>query len=340
MHILVVGGTGFLGYHAVNEFSHRHHRVTVLALPPLPVPDLFPDSIVTKLTDLNSLSDDQLRSLLEGKDAVVYAAGADDRVLPRSPSYSFFYRENVEPFVRVVKLACEVGAKCGVLLSSYFAYFDRTWPKKRLAEHHPYIRSRREQAAKAFKAADPDFGLAILELPFIFGAMPGRIPLWAPLIEYICSPIPLIYTRGGTNVISARRIGEAIVGAVESGVRGRYIVGDENITWRDLLTRLRDQAGLKKRLWYVPPGIINAVLIVLKLSHRLRSKEAGLDPAKLIELMTSDLYFDPDSSRDVLGYGGGDLNQALQDTVEACKKKAMIRCRRRITVLIHKTEGI
>jgi len=320
MHVLVVGGTGFLGYHAVKEFYHRHYQVTILSLPPHPTPDLLPTTIVTKLADLNSLSDDDVRWLLEGKEAVVYAAGADDRVLPRSPAYPFFYQANVEPFVRLIKLACEVGVKCGVLLSSYFAYFDRIWPEKRLSDYHPYIRSRREQAAQAFEAAEPGFDLKVLELPFIFGAMPGRIPLWAPLIDYICSPFPLVYTRGGTNAISARCVGEAIVGAVERGVRGRYVVGDENVTWADLLTRLRDLTGQRKRLWYVPPGIIKAVMIALKLSHHSQGKEAGLNPVIFAEILTSGLYFDPISSRETLGYGGGDLNQALKETVEACKR--------------------
>jgi len=321
MHVLVIGGTGFLGYHAVEEFLRRHYQVTVLALPPLPTPDLLPPTVITKLVDLNSVSDDKLRRLLEGKDAVVYAAGADDRVLPRSPAYPFFYQANVVPFVRLVKLACEAGVKCGVLLSSYFAYFDRIWPEKRLADYHPYIRSRREQAAQAFEAAEPGFDLKVLELPFIFGTMPGRIPLWAPLIDYIRSPFPLVYMRGGTNAISARCVGEAIVGAVESGVRGRYVIGDENITWANLLSRLCDLTGQKKRLLYVPPGIIKAVMIALKFSHQLHGKEAGLDPVKITEILTSELYFDPISSRETLGYSGGDLNQALKDTVEACKKR-------------------
>lgn len=320
MHVLVVGGTGFLGYHAVEEFLRRRYLVTVLALPPLPTPDLLPATVVTKLVDLNSLSNDDIRRLLEGKNAIVYAAGADDRVLPRSPAYPFFYQANVEPFVRLIKLACEVGVKCGVLLSSYFAYFDRIWPEKRLSDYHPYIRSRREQAAQAFEAAETGFDLKVLELPFIFGAMPGRIPLWAPLIDYICSPFPLVYMQGGTNAISARSVGEAIVGAVENGVRGQYVIGDENITWADLLSRLCDLTGQRKRLWYVPPGIIKAVMIALKLSHQLQGKEGGLNPVKITEILCSELYFDPTSSREILGYGGGDLNQALNDTVEAYKK--------------------
>jgi nucleoside-diphosphate-sugar epimerase len=319
MHVLVVGGTGFLGYHAVEEFLNRHYRVTVLALPPLPIPELLPATVTTTLADINLLSNDEILRLLDDKDAFVYAAGSDDRVLPDSPAYPFFYKENVDPFVRFVQLACEAGVRCGVLLSSYFAYFDRKWPGKRLSDNHPYVRSRRVQAEQGFKVAAPGFKLMVLELPFVFGAMPGRIPLWSPLINYIYSPLPLVYTVGGTSAISAKCVGEAIVGAVENGDCGRYLVGDENITWADLLTKLRDLAGQKKRLWYVTPNIIRTVLIVLKLGHRLRGKEAGLDPSKLTEILTSELYFDPKSSREILGYSGGDLYQALKDTVEACK---------------------
>ena len=61
-------------------------------------------------------------------------------------------------------------------------------------------------------------------------------------------------------------------------------------------------------------------MIALKFNHQSQGKEAGLDPVKITEILTSDLYFDPISSREMLGYGGGDLNQALKDTVEACKK--------------------
>lgn len=61
--------------------------------------------------------------------------------------------------------------------SSYFAYFDRIWPEMRLAEHHPYIRSRKGQEAQSLEAAMPDLQLCILQLPYIFGSMPGRAPL-------------------------------------------------------------------------------------------------------------------------------------------------------------------
>ena len=84
MQCLIIGGTGFLGYHAALELLRRGHRVSVLALPPLSAADLLPPQVQVTLADLNVLSDADLQALLAGHDAVVYAAGADDRVTPRT----------------------------------------------------------------------------------------------------------------------------------------------------------------------------------------------------------------------------------------------------------------
>jgi nucleoside-diphosphate-sugar epimerase len=318
MHILIVGGTGFIGYHAVMEFLQRHHQVTILALPPLPISGLLPDEVDTTLEDLNQLSDDDVRRLLEGKDAVVYAAGADDRVLPRAPAYQFFYEANVKPSVRLVELACEMGVRRGVLLSSYYAHFDRRWPEARLSVHHPYIKCRREQAAQAFASARAGFDLMVLELPFIFGSMPGRIPLWAPLIDYIRSPFPLVCIRGGTNAIGVKHVGEAVVGAVERGEGGeRYLVGDENVTWADLFTRLSEMVGRRKKLRFVSSSVVRGMMRGVDLYHKLRGKEGGLNPVRLVDLLTKETFFDPAPSREALAYGGGGLDEALQETIQA-----------------------
>lgn len=87
--VFIVGGTGFLGYHAVRELLKRGHQVTILALPPLPAVGLFPAGVKIQLADLNTLTDDEVTNLLRGQDAVVYAAGADDRITPQSASLSF-----------------------------------------------------------------------------------------------------------------------------------------------------------------------------------------------------------------------------------------------------------
>ena len=113
-------------------------------LQPLP-PGYSLLQVKVHLCDIASLTDDELILLFQGYDALVFAAGVDDRVTPKRPAYPFFVKHNVESVKRVFSLAREAGVKRGVVLGSYFAYFDRLWPEMKLSQHHPYIRSRVEQ---------------------------------------------------------------------------------------------------------------------------------------------------------------------------------------------------
>ena len=319
MRILIIGGTGFIGYHAVQESLYRGHRVTVLALPPLPGEDLLPPDVTIVLADLSSLPDEEMIDLMKTQDAVVFAAGAEDRSIPRAPAYPFFYKANVESCVRLFTLARKAGVKRGVLLSSYFAHFDRIWPALKLSENHPYIRSRQEQEKNALTAAIPGLELMILELPYVFGSMPGRIPLWKPLIDYILSLSPLLYTRGGTNMIAVKHVAEAVVGALEHGKGGeRYLVGDENISWSDFLNRLSCILGRCRRAIILPNSLLYGPLSFVHLIHKIKGKESGLHPVKFLKLQTANTFFDPEPSRKLLGYGRGGLEDAFRDTVQAC----------------------
>ncbi len=319
MRVLIVGGTGFLGYHATLEFLRRGHDVTSLALPPLPAEDLLPPQVTLHFANVNELSDEETRELLTGHDAVIYAAGVDDRVTPDAPAYPVFYEGNVASASRVIRLARESGVRRGVVLGSYFAYFNREWPELELARHHPYIRSRVVQAAACIEAGGDALDVMILELGYIFGSMPGRTPLWKPLVDYLRSPFPVFYSGGGTNAIAVEHVAEAIAGAVEQGEGGqRYTIGDENLTWREMLTRLAHADGREKRIVTLPKFVVRAGAHLLQLSHRLQGREAGLDPVRFVEVQTRTTYLDPTPSQEALGYERGGLDRAFADTVAAC----------------------
>jgi len=317
--VIVVGGTGFLGYYAVKEFVRRGHSVTIVALPPLPEEGLFPKEVNIILANIDKLDDSSIIDILKGHDAIVFAAGADDRVIPRAPAYEFFYQANVRSCKRVLSLARQSGIKRGVVLSSYFLYFDRIWPEERLSEYHPYIRSRKEQAQQSMDVSMPDLQLMILELPYIFGSMPGRTPLWKPLIDYVNSRYPLFYMRGGTNMIAVEHVGEAIVGAIEKGKGGHsYTVGDENLTWVEFLERILRILGKKKRIVILPTCVVRLMLRVVGLQHRLRGRESGLDPDRFAAIQTRNTFFDPAPTAEELGYGRGNLEEAFKNTLKAC----------------------
>lgn len=318
MRVFVVGGTGFLGYHVVQSCLARGWRVTALGLPP--APPLRARGLEVKLQDFENTPDAVLRRSLRGHDAVVFAAGMDERTTPARPAYPRLHKANVENLARVLRLARDAGATRAVVLGSYFSYLDRVWPALRLAEHHPYIRSRIEQARVA--SAIPGLDGMVVELPYVFGALPvpGWEPLWTPLVRYIrLSPVAY-YTAGGSACISAGVAGEAVAAAIERGTAGgRYPIGQENLSWAQLLGRLARADGRRIRVVTVPTPFVRLGFGAVQLAHRLQGKEGGLDLPQFTAVQTAQAHIDPARSRQALGYALDDLDRAFRDTVAAVR---------------------
>ncbi len=325
MKVMVLGGTGFLGWHAVKIFLERGHEVTVLALD-MPAEGLLPPEVKVKLADLNALSDDELRELLKGQDAVAHCAGADDRVVPKAPAYDFFYKANVVPTARLFKLAAEAGVKRGVMMSSYFCHFARIWPELSMADHHMYVKARFDQEKAFFEACGDQIAGCVLELGYIFGRMPGRTPLWDPIVQYLRMPFPLFYPTGGTNMITVQAVGEAIVGAIEKGRAGEvYVVGDENHTWEEMLQMFGRAIGKVKKVHKVPYPLIKLSLTGVHLHDKMKGKEAGLFYPEFAKLQCRNTFVDNDAVAAELGYTRGGIEAAIADVVSACPPRSLLK---------------
>ncbi len=319
--VLVAGGTGFLGYHAIQEFLKKDWEVTALGLPPAPPPGFYPTQVKIVLVSLETASETELLELLAGHEALVFAAGADDRHLPKRPAYTYFHHGNVAIPERLLRLASQAGVKRAVVLGSYFTHFNRLWPEMRLAERHPYIRSRMEQEQAMTSIAGIE--TMVLELPYIFGALPipGWKPLWLPLVKYIRSWSTIFYMKGGTACISARTAGRAILAAVENGQAGKcYPIGQENLTWKQMLSRLAEADGRKIRVCTLPAFLIDIGGRALWLLHRLQGSEHGLDPRYYSNIQTAQTTLDAEAAQKALGFEYGDLNEAFRETVNACPR--------------------
>jgi nucleoside-diphosphate-sugar epimerase len=316
--ILIVGGTGFLGYHAIVELLRKGYEITALGLPPAPPHNLFPPDIQIILQSVETATDEDLFSILRGQDALVYAAGMDDRTTPGKPAYPKFFTANVEVPARVLRIAVQAGVKRAVVLGSYFAHFDRLIPDKQLAIRHPYIRSRKEQ--EQVLVSIPGMETCVLELPYIFGSLPapGWRPLWTPLIKYLRSSKIIFYMKGGTACISARVTGRAILSALERGKAGAcYPIGQENLTWIEMLSRLANADGRKIKVVTLPTWLIGLAMHGLHFWHTLQGRQSGLDMRHFSSIQTANTFIDPQISQAELGYELDELEEAFRDTIRA-----------------------
>ena len=320
MRTFIIGGTGFLGYYAIRELLARGHTVATIALPPfLPAGGLTED-VQVNLADLSQMPDEAVLKMLAGVEGLIYAAGVDDRSVPKAPAWEFFYQGNVVPTRRVVRLARQAGVKHMVIFSSYFVVLNRMWPELKMAEVHPYVRSRVAQIEAAKEEAGSTLSVSFLLLPYIFGSTPGRVPLWKPVIRYLKSALPVVfYPRGGCAMVSAREVASAAVRAMEAGENGaEYEIASENLTWREWLSRLMNLIGKQKPILTIPDWMVRLGASLVMASHRRKGKESGLNLVEYIKVQTRMGYLDTEKSRQLLGYKQGDLNLALKETVEAC----------------------
>ncbi|WP_030491107.1 NAD-dependent epimerase/dehydratase family protein [Micromonospora chokoriensis] len=299
MRILVVGGSGLIGAHVVDVLRERGHAATTVARTAQPGVD--------HLLDVGSASIDDLRPLLAGHDGVVYATRTDEqRPLPK-PIYPEFRRDNVDPVVRLFTAARLEGLTRGVVMGSYYTYFDRLHPQWRLPERHTYIRCRLEQAREGRAAAGAGLPVAVLELPFVFGRGGGRLPNWAgPLDRWARSRTPLVAPTGGSAATSARNVAEVAVEALEQASGADIPVADENLSWHDMIARIAEAVGRPRRVSRLPAGVARAALRLGGAMQALGRKESGVNPSYVADLLLADLFIEPTTGRS--------LDAALRET--------------------------
>lgn len=323
--VLVLGGTGLLGYSTISELVARGYHVRSLALPPLPAPDLFTefgDAVESHLADLGDLDDDELRSMLEGVHAVMYASGADERVTPEAPASRFFYEANVLPTQRLARLAREQGVQRFVVYGSYFAHFAQTMPELGLA-HQGYPMMRLLQEQIAFAEGDGAMTVTSLRLPYIFGTMPGRIPLWEMFVEQIRGQQAFPAHEGGvTAAVTTRQVGQAAVGAMERGEhRGTYALGGYNLRHADFYQRIVERLGQDTQVPLVPFSALEPTLVAYDEQAAAAGREHGIHLRESGLLRSLDLSIDPGPVQAALGYEDDDVPAAIDATLDVVLRK-------------------
>ncbi len=294
MKTLIVGGTGLTGAHAALHLREQGFDVTLNSRtqPDNPVLADFPHIAGSYIDD--DLSAEQLAQF----DALVFAAGADIRLLPPGEDDgTFFERVNSIAVPRFFERARDAGIPRAVYIGTYY---PQVVPEK--IESSAYVRSRHlaDEGVRALNSAS--FNVCSLNAPFILGYLSGiALPHLEALVQFAAGRLdgmPRIAPAGGVNHISSRSMSEAIHGALERGQGGKgYLVGDENLSWKDYLEMFFDAAG-------------NPVdLEVSQEEHPL------LPDVILYAGRNAVISYEPDNGE--LGYSRGNIRSTVEQVVQA-----------------------
>jgi nucleoside-diphosphate-sugar epimerase len=303
MEILIVGGSGMIGASTALHLRERGHAVTLAARRPLdeesPVRD-FP-VVLGDYTEQTFTT-----AALAPFDAVVFAAGQDVRHMPRDADAATFWERTqsrgVPQFAALVRAA---GVGRFVQVGSYYHHLHPEW-----AATVPYIAARKAADEGARALADGDFAVCTLNPPSILGAISGvsarryrRLFAWA---AGEVPDIPDFAPPGGSNYMSARSLAQSIAGAVERGESGRaYLIGDQNLTFRDYFQMLVDAAGSTRTI-------------------EERDEEHPLLPdSMIVQGRGNTMFYEPvDAETELLGYDRADCARAIAEMAQVVQSAA------------------
>lgn len=318
MKIAVIGGTGQLGHYTLKHLAKAGHDTTAIGIGEPPEPGYLPETTSIIIRNTDECSIDELAELLDGYNVVVHAAGADGRALFNTPAINGFRAANVEAVRKLMVAMRKTGVHRLIILGSYYTAMHSMYPGLDLPGISPYIRSRQEQMDLAFKMAGEGLDVGILELPYIFGAAPGRTTLWGFLIEQVRRSELVAAHRGGTACVTMNQVGIAAAHACERTIGKRcYPIGSANLSYKEILTVVAESLGEKKMVVQYPPDHFMDKAIAQKKYLENNGKEAAYDPVGLLNMEDQFFYIDPLPSMQSLGFGYEDISAAIRESIRA-----------------------
>lgn len=327
-HVLIAGGTGFIGSFSKDEFIKKGIQVTSLAHPSESKKN-DENCIYLDLFDCSTADIDMVFQQ-NNFDTIVYALGPDDRVTPKGDAFTFFYQRLVEAPKRFLNVAKQYNVRKVIVLGSYFSYFNRL-SKYTLELHHPYIKVRHLQEEALFSLSEEHiFEVVFLELPYIFGIRAGLKPIWKEHFLDHFAKYKKVYLPygGGTSVTTVKNVAKAVVAASIYGDHLQTIpISDYNITFKDLFRLMLDSSNQKKKIVQLPDFLMAWGVILLLKKQKKAGIEAGLDYFYLLKQIMNHKFYIPEKEYchalrfEELGYNSLEsIFDVIKITIEECYK--------------------
>ncbi|MFA9472438.1 MAG: NAD-dependent epimerase/dehydratase family protein [Deltaproteobacteria bacterium] len=261
MKILVTGGTGFVGSHAVEALVRAGHEVRLLARSPEKVDRVMAtrriEGLDVVLGDMTDAA--RVRAALIGCDAVLHAAAEVE--IGRAKDV---FQSNVAGSHNVLGTAVELGLDPVLVISSIATMFPPTGsaitvddPIVNLSSDYGRSKAEGERYARALQAAGKPV-VSIYPSAVTGPDDPGPSATVKGLRDAI--RFGYLMTSGGVGRVDVRDLATVVVAALEPG-RGprRYMAGGRFLPWAEEAALCEQIIGRRVRRITAPPWAVRLV---------------------------------------------------------------------------------
>jgi dihydroflavonol-4-reductase len=268
---LVTGATGFVGRQVARALVSQGHEVRVLrrrtsttvALDGLPFEHVYGDI----------LEPDAVRDAVAGCDRVFHVAALSSYWRARA---SDVYRVNVEG-TRIIMDACLVSGVPRVIHTSSVAAIgvrrdgrpsDETQPFDSREERFAYAHSKHLAEQEVRRAIRLGLQAVIVNPAVVIGPGDHNLISGSLIVEMARRPLPAC-PPGGICTVDIDAVVQGHLAAAEQGRVGeRYILGGENLTYREITAIISDVIGGRAPAWTLPSWVIPPAAVALDAVNR------------------------------------------------------------------------
>ena len=257
--VLVTGANGFLGRHLVAELRQRGYPVRALLRPGTPAPFPAGWNIEYRAADLTQPA--TLAGAADDCGAIIHAAALAQVNPARNPDV---WAVNLGGTKNVLRLARQAGVQRLVYVgtANVFGFGSRKHPGDEASPYAgrryglDYMDSKRAATDRVLRAVAKHQLPAVLVHPtFMLGPEDTKPTSNALLLELYRGRLPG-YPPGGKNYVHVRDVAVATVNALTQGRVGEsYILGNENLSYREAFWLIARVLGVPAPRWPLPPGL-------------------------------------------------------------------------------------
>lgn len=264
MHILITGGTGFLGVHLARYLLKKKYSVTLLDTEELTAKDLQ-GKVKVVLCDIRNYK--KLEKEFAGIDYVVHAAAA----LPIHHERKYIFDVNVHGTENVLKAALKHKIKKLVFISTTAMYgVPRSLPEKETDALYPighYGESKAEGEKLCIEFQKKGLNINIIRPKTFLG--PERLGVFTIWFEAIHNNNPIFILGSGKNLYQLLEV-QDLCGLIEKAlttkITGEIFNAGTNVfgSWRKDLQALVSHAKSKSKIVSLPVIPAQLALMVLE----------------------------------------------------------------------------
>jgi dihydroflavonol-4-reductase len=269
-----------------------------------------------------------LRTAMRGVTHLYHAAG--------TVRFDPFSREdlsriNTQGTRNVLQAARDAGVQRLVLVSSVAAVGHGTLDRPadestpyNYAGDNPYHHSKREAEQMALASSDARLEVLAGNPGYVVGPYDVR-PSSGELLLYVARGMVPAYPSGGINVVNAGDVAEGLRLIMEKGEPGsRYILGGENLTYREFLTTIAEEAGVKPPFLPMPGLALAGAGKVGDVVGRLSPELFKFMNTAFLQALTLPAYQSSARAMRELGYRPRPVRHGIREALRWFQEEGML----------------